>query len=110
MIVQNISTDAQSLHDDIMGYIGQADALLGSGQVTSLVGLDAAVDTLCQRILALDADEAKKFAPQLEELLACLGALQEKMQTALVDCKSDVDDLDKHQKAAKAYQGKKGKK
>lgn len=110
MNAPNPAAAAQSLHDDIMDYIGKADAMITGGEFTSLAGLDVAVTTLCQRVEALDTQVAKQFAPQLEQLLAQLDALQKKMQGALDQCKADVDEFDKHRKAAKAYQGKKGKK
>lgn len=102
------AAEAQTLHDDIISYIGKADAMMQSGQFTTLAGLDEAVDALCKRVIALDVDTARTFAPRLQELLTRLDALQQTMQTALDACKTEVDDLDKHAKGVKAY--KKGKK
>lgn len=104
-----MSNPAQELHNDIIAYIEKADALLAGGEYTSLVGLDTAVDTLCKRVLALGTEEATQFMPQLEQLVARLDALQKNMQTALDACKEEVAGLDKHRKAADAY-NKKGKK
>lgn len=102
--IKNPSDDARALHDDILSYIEQADALLAKDEIAPLGGLDTAVEDLCGRILALEPETAKQFAPRLETLLAKLGGLQQHMQAALLQCKASMDELNKRQRASKAYQ------
>ncbi len=106
---KNPAANATALHDDIMAYIERANALMASGQTTSLAGLDTVVETLCKRIVALDPNAASNFAPQLAQLMQRLNGLQGTMQSALDACKSEVDGLDKHQRASKAYRKKEKK-
>ncbi|MEJ0009744.1 MAG: hypothetical protein WDN72_04000 [Alphaproteobacteria bacterium] len=103
MSVQPGFRRAFAAHGDIVAYIEQADALLSAGETVPLAGLDTAVGALCERILALAPQEAKSFAPQLEELTARLDDLQKKMQTALQGCKAHMNEVTLRQKAVNAY-------
>jgi hypothetical protein len=99
----NEKAEPEALARDILAYIDAADRHVSARDTVHLVELNDAVDVLCSRILALDAEQAKGFAPKLQELMARLTALQTHMQTAQSELAQALKSLSKSQKAAHAY-------
>ena len=97
------SRSADALYADILDYVVKADAMVTARDPLSLAGLDTAVDALCKRVLALEENEAKKFAGSLTELLARIDQLQKKMMALQNEVATTINSLNKSKKATKAY-------
>lgn len=84
-------------------YITAAHAMLEAGDMVDLAGLDAVVDVLCARVVALTPEEGKPFADQFDALHARLGVLQELMVSTQAQLKADLEASNKRHKASRAY-------
>jgi hypothetical protein len=98
----------QQLLDGLNAYIHAADAMLDEKNMVDLAGLDAVVDILCARILALSpgemkADEQKNYIDQLNALHERLGVLQQKMVATQEEIKAELARSNARQKASRAY-------
>lgn len=93
----------EQLLGDILSYVVAAEGLLRAGDTVRLAGLDAVVDVLCQRVVAMPIAAAKTFAPELDRLNARLTQLAAAIEAAKAELGEDMEALDKRQRAAKAY-------
>lgn len=98
----------QQLLDGLNAYINAADGMLDEKNMVDLAGLDAVVDILCARILALSpdamaADEQKAYVEQLNALHERLGLLQQKMMATQQEIKEELAQSNARQKASRAY-------
>ena len=84
-------------------YINAANTMLDEGNMVDLAGLDAVVDILCARVLALDVEEGRPYAERFDVLNERLSALQEKMVATQTQLKKEVAESNKRQKASRAY-------
>lgn len=64
-----------ALADNLMGVVGIARALAGSGREVDLRGLDASAGLLCAKALDLPYDHGRALRPKLVQLRGELDAL-----------------------------------
>ncbi|MDX2095809.1 MAG: hypothetical protein SFW64_07735 [Alphaproteobacteria bacterium] len=95
--------DARRLFGDILAYIDEANALVAARDTVTLAGLDTAVDALCRRIAALDADVAKTYADDLDLLMQRIVAMQGNMMALQAEVAASLNGLGRQQKASHAY-------
>jgi hypothetical protein len=93
----------EELAADIMAYIDAADQLVARREPLSLAGLDTVVESLCQRLLAMDDDAARALRPKLEEMMQRLDALQGAMAAFRGEIATTLKSLNTRQKAVRAY-------
>lgn len=97
------SATPEQVLDGLDQYITAADAMLEEGNMIDLAGLDAVVDALCARVLAMSPDDGRPFAEKFDALHARLGALQEKMVATQAQIKEELEQSAKRHKASRAY-------
>lgn len=94
---------ADALLAAIHDYIEAAQQALADKNMADLSGLDAVVDTLCSRVLALKGDEGRSFAAKLDDLHEALGNLQQQMEQTRQAMESELHGLNARQRASRAY-------
>ena len=99
----NTAEAARALHEDILNYIDQATAVLHSGKLADLYGLDEKIEALCQRVVALDEQARTPFVAQLESLQERLEDLTHLMQSTRDKLKTEMATLNQRERALKAY-------
>lgn len=84
-------------------YIDAVHNIIERREFLELNGLDNFIDYLCKRVLALTPEEAQRYKPQLDGLMADMDDLQAHLQAAKQSVRGDIDQLNKQSAAAKAY-------
>lgn len=91
------------LFGDILAYVDAADAMVAARDAVSLVGLDTAVESLCKRVVAMNPEDGKEYAPELEHLMARITELQEKMLRLRDEVATTLQSVGVQKKANRAY-------
>lgn len=95
--------DPTALVAAIDDYIDEAQRLTGSGEEVALAGLDSVVDALCNRVVALSAEERRSYASDFEALINRLSALQSSMVTSKEQIAETLKTVSVQRKANRAY-------
>jgi hypothetical protein len=91
------------LFGDILAYVEAADAMVSARDTVSLAGLDTALEALCARVTAMDPNDGKEYAPELEHLMARINELQEKMLRLRDEVATTLQSVGVQKKANRAY-------
>jgi hypothetical protein len=91
------------LFGDILAYVDAADAMLAKREPLLLAGLDTAVESLCKRVMELQPEQAKEYAPELEHLMARITQLQTSMETMREEIAATLQSVGVQKKANLAY-------
>ncbi len=94
---------ADDLVRDINDYIDKAQAMVKNRDALLLVGLDQAVESLCTRILALNATEGKRYAEALSALTGRIDDLHDAMREYQQEVAESLTSLSNQRKATRAY-------
>lgn len=93
----------ESLLKALENYIHDASAALTNDNMPELAGLDAVVDALCARVIALPADDGSRLREPLRDLYKQLDRLQLQMVDAKASAESELKALQARERASKAY-------
>ncbi len=93
----------QALLGDILQYVETANGLITKRDAVNLGGLDATVAALCARIVAMEPDAARDYAPQLEQLMEKIEDMQARMVALQGEVGSAIKSLGTSKKAVHAY-------
>ena len=99
----DVNRTADALFADIMAYVDEANALVATRNTVMLAGLDAAVEALCARIMALDIMTAKDYTAKLEDLMTAIDGLQGNMVALQNEVATTLNALGSQKKASRAY-------
>lgn len=97
------ASTARNLVSDLGLYIETAKDIVAKGDYVSLNGLDTQVETLCNAILNLSAEEAKTYADDLDRLMMELTVLQRSFIESRDQLRGELDGLTRHKQASMAY-------
>lgn len=93
----------EELFDGIERFIADSRALMERGEMTELAGLDAHIQTLCDEVLQLTADDRARYAERMKQLFEALAALGKSMEQMRDAVGSEIRSLSGQQKAHMAY-------
>lgn len=96
-------TTPEALLDAIEHYIDTASAAMARDDMVELAGLDAVVDVLCARIIALPGDQAPLFRDKLQALHQRLDRLQQQMVASKSTTEDELRRVQARGRASKAY-------
>ncbi len=94
---------AEQLFDEIGQFVKESHALLESGAIMELTGLDERVRTLCDQVLQLTQEERLMYADRLQELLEKLNGLGQALVSERDKLGEEASQLTQHKKAHVAY-------
>jgi hypothetical protein len=97
------SKPTEMLFREIETFITDSSALLDAGDYLELSGLDSQVRTLCEAVLQLSQEERIAYADRLQQLLADLKILGDRMVHQRDQLAEEIRGLSQHKKASKAY-------
>lgn len=93
----------EKLFAAINEFVGESRALLDSGKLMELKGLDERVKTLCAAVLELTQEERTRYADKLQTLLNDLTVLGTEMAAQRDQVGKEISHLSDHKKASVAY-------
>ena len=93
----------EELFAQVEQYIDQVNGIIDRREFLELKGLDTFIDYLCKRVVAMDAEEAKRYAAQLNALLAEMNTLGARLEDAKKNVRGEIDQVNKQATAHKAY-------
>jgi hypothetical protein len=99
----NSNQEAELLFGDILAYIERAGALADAGDTVALVGLNEAVDALCQRVVGLGEAQSREYTPELEHIMHALDGLQKKLMQQKGEVAAAIKSLNTSRRATHAY-------
>lgn len=97
------SASAEQLFDEIERFIEESHAILESGAMMELAGLDDQVRSLCDAVLQLSQGERVTYADRLQKLLGDLKSLGDAMVVQRDQLADELRNVSQQKKAHKAY-------
>jgi len=98
-----MTSKPEVLFKEIETFISDSRALLQSGAIVELSGLDERVRIMCEAVLELSQSDRLEHADRLQQLLWGLGDLGETMGHYRDAMAEEIRHLSHHQKANVAY-------
>jgi hypothetical protein len=102
--LQSILQDPPLLLSQLRRFVTQCCTLLEEGGQPELKGLDDHVRILCDHINAMPSNEADKFRPKLESLVAELNGLSQLLDAQKGDIVEQLANLSRQRQAHAAYE------
>jgi uncharacterized coiled-coil protein SlyX len=99
----NSSVEIKDMIAGVEHYIERAASLLAAGQYADLGELEPRVNSLCQNLQHMRADQAQHFLDQLESLYEKVDALKESMLAHQTDVRQELNGLATQKRASHAY-------
>lgn len=93
----------EELFTQVENYIDAVHGIIDRREFLELQGLDTFINYLCERVVAMDAEEAKLYAVQLNGLLAEMNTLGARLEESKKDVRGEIDQVNKQAAANKAY-------
>jgi hypothetical protein len=93
----------EQLFGDILDYVEKAHAMVAAREPLALAGLDTSIDALCNRILVLEPEVAKKYKDELEHLVSRIDDLQKNMIALQTEIANSLGSINVQKKASRAY-------
>lgn len=94
---------ADSMFSAIMARIESASTTLKQGEDVDLTGLDIDVQRYCELVLSFPQQEALEYEDSLQNLSRELNELQSLLEEAQDEVREELDGVNAHHHAAKAY-------
>jgi len=98
-----ISKKTETLFNDIEHFVSQSRAMLASGAMMEMHGLDAQVRSLCELVIQLSQEERIAASTRMQHLLGELKSLGESMVETRDQLAEEIRQLSHSKKAAHAY-------
>ncbi len=91
------------IFEEVSDLITESRAMLLSGEMIELAGLDERVNNLCEAILALTEEERTLYADKLQYLMVELQTLGDTLKAGKDKLGEEILDIPSHRKATVAY-------
>ena len=94
---------ANATLNQITAFVRESNAKVRGGQEVDLTGLDTRVQNFCEKILAFPQENALAYEVALQQLSEDLVALQQSLEEAQAAVGDELNGVNSHQNATKAY-------